>query len=291
MRAGSSKLLALLLWSTLVGSPARAANSDRIVSTAPSITETIYALGAADLLVGVTSFCRFPPQAQEKRTVGDFAAPNLEVILQLKPDLVLILDDRQDLAAKFASAGLRVAKLRQNSFPEILDSIRRLGRLLGRTAAAEALAGRLEGRLQGLRRRSELAPDPKPQVFLVISRSPGGVSDLYTAGRSSYLHELLELAGGRNVFGDVTAPYPKVSIEEVLQRDPEVILDLSREHDRDGPRSPELGVWAAFPQLRAVRLRQVRFLRDARFVVPGPGLLDAAEELAETLAQLREVSR
>ncbi|GAB4247921.1 MAG: hypothetical protein Kow00109_24060 [Acidobacteriota bacterium] len=284
-------LATFLIWAVLAASPPSAAVPKRIVSTAPSITETVYALGAADLLVGVTSFCRFPPEAQQRRIVGDFAAPNLEVILELRPDLVLILDDRQDLATKLAAVGLPFAKLRQNSFREILDSIRQLGVLLGRTAEAEALTARLENRIERLRRRNLQSPNPKPRVFLVISRSPGGVSDLYTAGRSSYLHELLDLAGGRNVFEDIAVPYPKVSVEEVLQRDPDVILDLSREHDHDGPYGGELGVWATFPQLRAVRLRQVRFLADARFVVPGPGLLDAAEELAMTLAGLRNGTR
>ena len=262
---------------------------ERIVSTAPSITEIVFALGEQDRLVGVTSFCVYPPEAQEKTIVGDFASPNMEVVLNLRPDLVVVLADRRDLAEKLHRLGMDVIAVRQDTLEDVLESIQLLGRRLGAEQRAEALVERLRSGLQDLQLRRESQSEQAPSVLLVVSRLPGSLSEIYTVGRRSYLHQLLEVAGGRNVFGDLPVSYVKVSLEEILRRDPEIILDLSHEHDDAPDSAASTGPWQRITQLRAVRQGRVRFVDDTRFVVPGPRMLAAARELADLLASLVKI--
>jgi iron complex transport system substrate-binding protein len=263
--------------------PVLGADPQRIVSTAPSITESVFALGAGDRLVGVTSYCRYPPEAQRKTVVGDFASPNLESVLRLHPDLVVVLSDRNDLIERFTGFGLPVLVLRQETLNEVLESFLVLGERVGCRQAAQELVGQLRGRLDAIRRRLE--GRRRPRTLFLVGRNTGSLSDLYAAGESSYLGELLELAGAENSARGAAGAYPKLSLEEILRRDPEVILDLSHGSAGSDPQAEReiRELWARFPGLTAVRQRRVHVLVEDVFLIPGPRLVDAVEKLVKLI--------
>lgn len=200
------------------------ATAQRIVSLLPSLTEILFAVDAGDRVIGVTSHCTFPPQAQSRTQVGGYVreSMSLELIVGLEPDLVLAFDDEAQTAviAELRRLGLRVEAVALSSVDEIAAAIRRVGELVGRRRTAERVAKAVLERIEGIHLRvAEVPEDARPRVFYAIWQEP-----LMTAGRRTFIHELIELAGGRNVFGDVDREYFQVSLEEMLERDPQVIL-------------------------------------------------------------------
>ncbi len=273
-----SALILLMGWWPVLG-----ATPQRIVSTAPSLTESLFALGAGDRLVGVTSYCRYPPEARAKTVVGDFASPNLEAILRLRPDLVVVLSDRTDLIERFTGFGLPVLVVSQGTLDEVLESLLVLGDRVGCRPKAQGLVDRLRRRLQEIQAAFE--GRRRPRTLFLVGRNTGTLSDLYAAGEDSYLGELLELAGADNAARGASGAYPKFSLEEILRRDPEVILDLSHGATGSAPRAVEeiRELWAGFPSLTAVSRGRVYVLTDDVFLIPGPRVVDAVEMLVRLI--------
>jgi iron complex transport system substrate-binding protein len=251
----------------------------RIISTAPSITEMIYALGAQDELVGVTSYCDFPPEAQQKPVIGDFAAPNIELMLSQEPDLVVILSGRTDLEDKLRPFSLPVLVLKHETLAKIYESIGILGERIGREEAAASLISSIENRLARIER--ELSGLPKKEVLFLVGRNSGSLTDIYVVGTRSYLGQLIELAGASNIFSDLPASYPKVSIEQILTNDPEIIIDMSyMEAPDDETLEEALKIWAQFPSIQAVANGDVHIVSSDVFLVPGPRIAEAVASLA-----------
>jgi iron complex transport system substrate-binding protein len=260
----------------------RAETPSRIISTAPSLTEMLFHLGAGDRVVGVTSYCRNPPEALEKTVVGDFATPNIEAILRLRPDLVLVLKGRRDLLDKLRPFSIPALELGHETFEEILESLVTLGRRLGKSAEAETAVNRLRDREREL--RSRYSGGLRPRILFVVSRPVGSLNEIYSVGGNGYIGRMLDLAGGENIFGPLAAAYPKVSIEEILARNPEVIIDLSHGAVTDPDEERRIReLWSRFPSLEAVRRGRVHILDSDVFVIPGPRVMDAAALLAEII--------
>lgn len=270
-------LLALVTCTTAVQ-----AGSDvpkRIISTAPSITEMIYALGAQDRLVGVTSYCDFPTEAREKPVIGDFAAPNIELMLSQKPDLVVVLSGRTDLEDKLRPFSLPVLVLRHETLARIYESIEILGERIGREEAATSLISDIENKLARIERR--LSGLPRKEVLFLVGRNSGSLTDIYVVGTRSYLGQLMELAGASNIFSDLTASYPKVSIEQILVKNPEIIIDMSYMEAPDEETLREaLKIWAQFPSIQAVANNDVHIVSSDVLLVPGPRIAEAVASLA-----------
>jgi iron complex transport system substrate-binding protein len=254
----------------------------RIVSTSPSITEMLYALGLGDRVVGVTTFCHYPPEAARKPKIGNYLQPNLETIVALRPELVVAEISGVRHAEHLSALKLNVLEVDDATIAGIYDSIQRIGVAAGTQAAAGALTLRLRGALDEVRRRTaKLAP---PRVMFVVGRTPGSLAELVVAGRSSYLDEVMAIAGGNNIFHDTLAPYPKVTLEEVLARNPEVIVDMGEMAETAGVSEPEkravVALWNRFPTLAAVKRRRVFAVASDIFVVPGPRVVEAARAFA-----------
>lgn len=254
----------------------------RIVSTAPSITEMLFALGAGDRVVGVTTYCRYPEEARQKPKIGGYSSPNVEAILRQRPDLVVVLDDRTDLGDKLKSFRVPTLLLRHQNLADIERSIVTLAARLGLDDRGRQLAAGIRRDLN--RVTASVAPLPRRSVLFLVGRNPGSLTDIYAVGRSSYLHELITLAGGTNVFGDAAIAYSKVSLEEILARDPDVIVDMSHQEGvgADDIRAIQ-ALWGRFPSLRAVRNRDVHVVTADIFVVPGPRVTAAVRDLARMI--------
>jgi len=256
--------------------------AQRIVSTAPSVTEMLYALGLGERVVGVTTFCRYPPEAAAKPKIGDYVRPNLEAIVALKPDLVVMEATGIRRAERLPALKLNVLEVDDGTLAGIYESLRKIGAAAGVPERAAALRSNMQAALEDLRRRTRgLAPR---RLLFVAGRTPARLEDLIVVGRGSYLNELIEIAGARNAFADVGAPYLKVSLEQVLARNPEVIVDMGEMAQTAGVSEEQkravVTLWERQPALAAVRERRVFAVASDIFMVPGPRVVEAARALA-----------
>jgi iron complex transport system substrate-binding protein len=272
-----------LLASVLCASAAIGAGQPgRIVSTSPSITEMLYALGLGARVVGVTTFCHYPPEAASKPKIGNYLQPNLETIVALRPDLVVAEVSGVRRSEHLSSLKLNVIDVDDATIAGIYDSIQRIGRAAGALEAASALVARIRGALDQIRERTaKLTP---VRVVFVVGRAPGRIEELVVAGKSSYLDEVMAIASGNNIFRDTIAPYPKVTLEELLARNPEVIVDMGEMAQTTGVTERDkravVALWNRFPSLAAVQRRRVFAVASDFFMVPGPRVVDAAREFA-----------
>ena len=255
-----------------------AAAPQRIVSTAPSITELLYALGLGDRVVGVTRYCRYPPEAQLKPKIGDYVNPNLEAIAALRPDLVVVQKNPVQLAERLQKLRLRSLEINQDSIEGIYRSIQVIGDATNAAARAKELTASIRSQLGEI--QAKAAPFAKTRMMFVIGRSPNRLDGLVVVGRDSYLNEVIQLSGGENVFRDAVAGYPQVSLEEVLARNPDVIVDMgdmsdtvavTEQHKRD-----VVHLWDRVQAVSAVKHHKVFAVAADIYVVPGPRVVEAA---------------
>jgi iron complex transport system substrate-binding protein len=274
-------LIALLL----VCSVAFAAPPRRIISTAPGITEILFALGLGDRIVGATEYCVYPEAAKKIPRTGTWMSPNLEAILEAKPDLVIVQRTAIHDSRQFTALKLRTVEVQLLTVQDIFTTIKIIGDVADVNPRAAELASRLQRELQDV--RTKVASLPKVTAMFIVGRSPGALEGMVAVGRSSYQAEMLELAGGKNIFADSPVPYPKVVHEEILARNPEVIIDMGEHADAaalsDKQVKAEIALWRRFPNVRAVRNNRVYPISSAVFVVPGPRVAELAREFARML--------
>ena len=257
----------------------------RIVSTAPSITEMLYAIGAGERVVGVTTYCHYPAEAARKQKIGTYLRPDLEAILALRPDLVVVQRNSSNASARVSALKLNVLELDHDTIPGIYDSLERLGRASGTEARAARLVRSIRAELESIRQRTSALP--KRRTLFVVGRTPGALENIIAVGRSSYLNEVIELAGGENVFRNSLAAYPKVSLEELLARNPEVIVDMGEMAETIGVteerKQAVVALWQRYPILEAVKGGRVFAVASDIFVVPGPRVVEAVRAFARML--------
>lgn len=242
-----------------------AENPERIVSLAPSITETLFALGIGDKLVGATSYCDYPPEALAVERVGDTVRPSLEKIVGRKPDLVLVSTASQleQLVGRLEEVGIPVWVSNPRTLEGVISSIERLGEVTGRQGASAALASEMRARVDSVRKRVENLP--RPRVLLILGGQP-----LITVGANSFINDLINTAGGASISADVSSEYPQYSLETAIARGPEIIFLQA-----GGEGLPRrLEQTPAFRSGRVFRLDPVLLLR------PGPRIVDGLEAIA-----------
>jgi iron complex transport system substrate-binding protein len=275
--------LAELLASGLATEPVAAQPPpQRIISLAPSVTEMLFVMGAGPRVVAVSSFDHFPAEVDRLPRVGALVDPDLEKILSLRPDLVITYGSQNDLAAKLAKAGVPTFRYRHGSLGDVTATLRELGRRLGVASKAESVAAGIE---QGLDRiRTRVSGEARPKTLLVIGREPRALRAINVSGGYGFLHDLLELAGGSNLFGDVKRESLLVSTETILARRPEVILEL---HYTDAPSrtlvEQERATWSILSALPAVAHGRIEMLFGEELVLPGPRVVLTAAAFARAL--------
>lgn len=247
----------------------------RIVSLAPSVTEILFALGLGDRVVAVTSYCDFPPEAKAKENVGDTLSPNPERLIALKPDLVIITTASQleKTARQLGELNIPLYVADPRTVREVVASIRKLGAATGATSKAEEIAGEMESRIAAVERRVKALP--KPRALYVLQTAP-----LITAGRNTFINDLILLAGGESISGNETADYPQLSRETAIARAPEIIVapethgtELVKETDL----RRDFAVTPAVKNNRIVRVNPDWIDR------PGPRIVEGLEQLARGL--------
>jgi iron complex transport system substrate-binding protein len=256
---------------------------ERIVSLVPAATEMLYAIGAGPRVVGVSSYDSFPPEVKKLPSVGALIDPNVEVILSLKPQLVVVYGSQTDLKQQLARAGIGIFDYRHAGLADVTTTIRALGGRTGNGPRAEEIAREIERGLDGIRRK--VKDRPRPRTLLVFGRERLALRGLYASGGIGFLNDMLEIAGGANVFADVKVQAVQASTEQILARRPEVILETRALNSAwpSGDRQSELNVWNAVASIPAVRNHRVLFLFDDRIVIPGPRVVEGTTVMARAL--------
>jgi iron complex transport system substrate-binding protein len=254
---------------TLVAAPTR------IVSLVPSVSEILFALGAEARLVGVTDFCDYPPAARGKPSVGGMVNPNLEVLLTLRPDMVVATTEgnREETFAQLKRLGIPTYLVAAHQLRDVTLLVTRLGELTDHRAAAAALVARLEGRIEAVRKA--VAPFPRPRVLYVLWPEP-----LIVPGREALVTELIRLAGGDSITAADADAYPRYSLEAAVAKAPEVIL-LANHGNSSGPIDRER--WQRLTDLPAVRAGRLHSVDGSLLHRYGPRVVDGLEQLARVL--------
>jgi iron complex transport system substrate-binding protein len=248
----------------------------RIVSLAPGITETLYALNLGPRIVGATRYCLYPPEAALKPRVAGFSDVNLEAVLRVRPDLVLLPEDKRDNLSRLQTLGLPGFPLDISSPSALAASVERIGGITGREAEADALLAEFRKGLEEAAARA--AGGTPPRVLFSVMRDirGGGLSEVVAVGRGSFYSELVTLAGGDNVCAGYAA-FPRISREALIFLDPEVIIDaLQSGGDTEQARRD----WESLSSVRAVRNGRVFFLTDPGDTIPGPRFIRTLDKLS-----------
>lgn len=248
-----------------------AADELRIISLSPSTSAILVALGAGEAVVGSDRFSRELPGLERAASLGGLFTPDLERTVELEPTLVLGVRSEQQrwFFEHLRARGIETHEVEPKKLAEVLDTYRTIADLVGRPAAGQALVARVGRELEQI--RSEAANRPRRSVALVVHREP-----LYVVGGGSFVSELIDAAGGQNVFADLAAPYPQVSLEALAERRPDVLVDTTLPERAE--RSEALHYWTRFSWVRRVELIPTGVL-----TVPGPDLASAARLLLGAL--------
>lgn len=268
-------ILALLAFATLAAAP------QRVISTAPVITEILYALGAGDRVVGVTTYCHYPAEAKQKPKIGTYVKPHLEAILAQRPDLVIAIQNPGPAERQLRDAKLNVLIIQEGKLANTYANIRRIGEALQLTKPAEALIARMQGDLAAIEAITKTLP--KRSMMFVIGRNPGQLSGLMAVGSNSFLNELIAVAGGENIFAATGMSYPRITLEEVLARNPNVILDMGDMGQTEGVTDAQKRAVVDLYRQHQTLKGAVHAIASDIFMVAGPRLAEAARELARLL--------
>lgn len=271
-------LLLLLACVTALHAQARPA---RIISVIPAVTEMLFALGAGDRVVGVGSFDRYPPGVEKLPRVGALIDPDLERILSLKPDLVAVYGSQVDLRRQLERANVPVFDYRHAGLADVTTTIQALGERIGNAGEARALAGRIEARLAAVRRRVDGLP--RPRVLVVFGRERLALRAIYASGGVGFVHDMVAVAGGDNVFADVGREAVQATTEQILSRRPDLILELRADPLTEAEVRQEIATWSQLQGVPAVRSQRVYIISDPRTVVPGPRVAEGVEAIAAVL--------
>ena len=247
----------------------------RVVSLAPSMTEILYSLGLDEEIVGVSDFCDYPPQARAKPKIG-YSNPNLESIVALRPDLVLAPSTflRADTLAKLEQLKIPTFILEAKAIEEIPSHVQTIGRMMDRAQAGDRVATEMRRQIAAI--RATVQELPRLRVLYVLNSQP-----LITVGPGSFIHQMIELAGGVNVAGRAQTPYPRLSLEEVLKEDPELLI-FPIGSAESIPQS-EQQQWQRWATLSAVKHRRFHQIAADLLNRPGPRIAQGLEALARII--------
>lgn len=266
-----------------VSTPATVA-SQRLVSLAPSITESLFALGLGDRVVGVTNFCDYPPEALDVPKIGGYYDLNLEAVLGLGPDLVVCLPEHAAQLEHLDDLGLSHLTVDHRHVETILESLLTLGQTCGVEDRAEEMVQGLRQRIQAV--QAGAAGQKPPRVLVCVGRNMGSatIDEVYVAGPNGFYDEMISLAGGVNAYqGD--QPYPMMTAEGLLRTQPDLIFDMVADLEEQGLTEEDvLQQWQSLSDLKAVQQGRVVLFTEDFVVIPGPRFVQILEKMARALA-------
>jgi len=277
-RIGTRTILAALVIGLTLGLSLQAQTKpSRIISLVPGATEMLFAIGAGPRMVAVSSYDKEPPEVTSLPRVGALIDPDVERILSLKPDLIVVYGSQHDLAQQMGRAGIAHFSYVHGGLPDIFRTIRELSARTGDMEQGERVVKGIEATLADVAKR--VAGRPRPKTMIVFGREPGALRNVYASGGYGFLHDVLAIAGGDDVFSDVKRESVQASTELILTRAPEVIVELRA----DDESAPDPAVWQTLASVPAVRNNRIVLLTGSDLVTAGPRIGQATLRLAKAL--------
>ncbi len=255
---------------------------ERIISLAPSLTQTVFIIGSEDRLVGRTRFCRWPPEAERIQSVGGPAAPHIESMMALQPDLVLATTLTPiEVVRQIEALSVTIAIFKQEGVDGTFNDMEVIGRLIGSLSEANIALKKLNTRRFELREKVEMVVK-RPKTLLLY-----GVDGLYSARVGTFPSDMIVLAGGDNVVKATASEWPQLSMESIIEWNPEVIMVTLRPGEEE-KRLVTMVVagWkddARWATISAVRENRILYLDDTLMSVPGPQMIETAVTIAKAL--------
>ena len=253
----------------------------RIISLIPAVTEMLFAIGAGPQVVAVSSFDRYPPEVTKLQRVGALLDPDVERILSLRPDLVVIYASQSDLRAQLERAKVPTYVYSHSGLADVSSTLQKIGTRVGHRQEADDLVRRIQGRIESVRQR--VAGHGRPRTLIVFDRESLALRGIYASGGIGFIHDMVNAAGGDNVFSDVRQQAVQATTESILARRPEAILELRGDPIPPAIKTKEIAVWQSLSSLPAVRNNRVYLIDQQMAVVPGPRVGEAVELIARTL--------
>ncbi len=258
-------------------------NYQRIISLAPSITESLYALGLGEKVVGVTKYCKYPPEAALNTIVGGYLDPNYEAIVSLSPDLVVLFPENLKSQRLIDSLNIESITVKHASMEDILQSILQIGEKVGATENAIVIVSDIRQRIAYVKAKTQGLE--RPSVLVSIGKNINGntINSAYISGKGSFYHEMLEMAGGSNVYlGEIE--FPSLSNEGLIRLNPKIIIDIVPELKQSSLTEDEIvRQWLQVLHVDAVADKRIYVLGDEHVAIPGPRFILVLEAIAEIL--------
>jgi iron complex transport system substrate-binding protein len=257
-----------------------ASTPQRLMSLAPSNTEILFALGLGDRVVGVTDSCNYPEEAKIIEQVGSYFKPNIEKIFSLSPDLVLAgtgITGLQEIVAKLEELGIPVLILDPSDLEGILTDIQLVGKATGAEREAEALVSEMRARIAVVTEKA-IEVKERPKVFCEIDATDP--SKPWTTGPGSFMDAMIQLSGGTNVAADAPSPWVQLSTEEIIAKDPEIIILADSKYGVTAESVRERPGWEI---ITAAKEGAIYDIDDDLISRPGPRIVDGLETVAKII--------
>jgi iron complex transport system substrate-binding protein len=258
----------------------------RIISFAPSITETLFALSIGNSVIGVTDFCNFPPEAKKLPKVGGYTNPNYEIILRLKPDLVVLLKENSSLFGFLQNNNIEYLCFDNQNISQILSSFKIIGQKCDREKQADSLIKLIKNEMV----RDTINP-PWPKTLICVdreNRGNGKIARIYCASKKSFYNELLNAACMENVLKDFAITYPEISSEGIIRMQPEIIIDFAM-REQEIPEDRFKSDWKSMPMLPAVKNNMIFCISNDYATIPGPRILATLKDFKKINAAYRGI--
>ncbi len=263
----------------------KSVSPQRIISLSPNLTEILFALGLDEQIVAVTDFCQYPPETEKKKKIGGLMNPNLELIIALKPDLIIMLNSNSDLKAKLTSLKTKFLIVKNETIADVMESITTIGEATGKKKEASNLLKKFTEKLN--RTTERVANLPKVKVLIVVDKHTDTLQGMYCAAKGNFINEMVEIAGGINVLSESTTPYPIISKEKLIELNPDVILDMSIYGNKDEQDNKKVSDnWKSLYSINAVKNNRIYHIDPTSITIPGPRIPDNIEHIAKLIHNL-----
>jgi iron complex transport system substrate-binding protein len=254
----------------------------RVITIAPNSAEIICALGGCDQIIAVSKFCVYPPELKGREKIGGLFDPDLEKIVALRPDLLVLRGHNEAIEKLCAERGIDLYHDRTDTLGDVEKTIVELGTRFGTEHKATKLVAKMRQQLSTIRQR--VADQTKPRVLLVYARQPDRLTNLLTTGPGTFLHEMIEIAGGINLYADQDMRYPQISLESIVARRPDVIIELLPEVKMTpGLERRMREQWHGVGSFPAVTSNRIHFLTDDHGLIPSPRYVEIIEKVSRLL--------
>ncbi|SFJ88666.1 ABC transporter substrate-binding protein [Methylophaga sulfidovorans] len=256
----------------------------RIITLSPSLTETVFALGLGARVVAVTDYCDYPPQAQALPSVGSYTNTSLEAITRLQPDLVIMLNGQQQRQQQLQQLGIKTLVLDNSTIADIKETIKTIANLTGKQKQATKLLNNIQDQIDYVRSKVHDIAPVRTLVGIAHYVNSDQLDTVYIAGQHDFYNELLELAGGVNVYTDTTVKVPSVSAEGIIRMNPDAIIDVFPEQkDHQSDMKQVIKQWQTLRSVNAVKQQRIYIIEHDYASIPGPRIFKLLPEMAQLL--------